>query len=376
MKYLKKFTILTFILIYISQPAFAIKVTAVGQGVSRPQAIKDAQRNAIEQALGTYIKSDSKVSMGQLNHDLIISKSSGYIKEYDVLDEGSNPIDNSYMVKLRVIVNERKLKVDINNFFTDAKAKKSFHNNTFDNRRVIVSYKKNYGGSLSPGRSAVQTLMDLVEDELVGYGFRVFLESELKRIKGKATDLMVDEASRIQFARQENADALVLVSIDAKSRNTSDGYLVISGAVSLKSYDITTGEIIANLKDNDKTITMADDYVGGVTRVAEKIGRPAVKKLVTKIVNRFTGHRSKFVTLMIRDVSLSTQEKLEDLFDEKAWEYRVASQTGKYMELEFFSEFNPTEFRKKFRRAIKKKKIHLKPVDFKGARITYSGKYK
>ena len=174
--------------------SLAYEVTAIGIGDNRDTAIKNAQRNAVEQALGVYIESESKVIDQELK-DCIISSASGYIKQFDILEEGKDPSEGVYKVKILTSVVDFKIE--------------------FGRRRVIVLYNRRTPQDLEYNSKGVQTVLDLVEDKLAGYGFRVFLADELKRIKKQVLDTAIDEKTAMQIARQEDGDAVVLVTMDA-----------------------------------------------------------------------------------------------------------------------------------------------------------------
>jgi hypothetical protein len=57
----------------------------------------------------------------------------------------------------------------------------------------------------------------------------------MKRIRGKAAEMVVDEQTAIDIARQETADAAVFVSFDAAKKPTSDGYNLIMCTLSLEA---------------------------------------------------------------------------------------------------------------------------------------------
>jgi hypothetical protein len=356
---------------------WAAEVTVVGIGPARQTAVNDGLRQAVEQALGTFLDSKTSLSDGKVDFDKIITASSGYVKNYDVLAEGKDPIEEIFKVKMRVVVDDIKLKTALEEFLDDPRFQKVFQETRFDNKRIVVLYGRRTKQDLGPDEKAVQLIMDLVEDRLVGYGFRVFLPEQLKRIKGNINEMMIDEQTAIDLARQEDSDGVVLLNIDAGKRKTQDGFYVVHSSIMLKAYDVTTGELFANIHDRDKTISRGGSYgiSDGVARVAEKIGAKAADGVVKKIVSRFSGQRSKFIVLVIQDAALSMQDQVEDLvIDDLGLKYRINRQSGSYLEMEIFSETDPTSFRRTLRRAFRKKGIKLNPKEIKGARIVYSGK--
>ena len=298
--------------------------------------------------------------------------------KYDVLAEGKDPVSELYKVKLAVTLNDPKLKSAVDEFLKDPKAQAAFQQTKFDERRVVVLYAQRTGFDLPYDSKGVQTIMDLIQDKLAGYGFRVFLADQLKRIRGKAAERAVDEETAIDITRQESGDAAIIVSFDGAKNPTSDGYYTILCTLSLKAIDATTGEVFANVQERDKTIARGGDYAiqDGAARVAIKMGPDAVDRLTKKIVERFSTTRSKFVLLVLRNVTTQDQDKMERLLENIGWKYRVSRQTGTYMEFEIFSEADPTSVRRVIRDETQKAGLVLTPSEMAGNRVMFDGKAK
>jgi len=355
------------VLFFLSTAALAITTTAIGEGQTRQEAINNGIRAAVEKALGTLVKSDTQVSQGKLVWDRIASASAGYVKKYDVVAEGKDPVGDGYKVKLAVTLDDSKLKSAVDEFLEDPKAQRTFQETRFDDRKIVVVYQPRTGFDLPADSKGVQTVMDLIQDKLAGYGFRVFLPDQIVRIKGRTTEMVGDEETAINLARQEAAEAAVTVSFDAAKNPTSDGYNLILCTLTLKAFDTSTGELFANVQDRDKTITRGGEYgiEDGVARAAIKVGPKTVEKLTTKIVERFSTKRAKFVTLIFRNTSVANQDKMEGILEGIGWRYRVSRQTRNYMELEVFSEADPTSVRRVVRKEIKKVGLSIKPAEMK-----------
>ncbi len=365
------------LMLFLTSFSLAIEVTAIGEGHTRQEAINNGIRVAIEKALGTYIKSQTEIGQGRLIYDRIVSASAGYVRNYKVLAEGKDPITDTYKVKLSVLIDDYKLKNALEEFRKDPRFKRAFQETQFEERRVVVIYMPRTGLDLPENSKAVQTVIDLIEDKLAEYGFRVFLPSELRRIRGRAAEMIIDEETAIEVARQEAGDAVVLVSFDAGMRPTSDGYYLVMATLSLKAYDVTTGELFANVQDRNKTITRGGDYgiQDGVARIALKVGPRCVDNLVRKIVDRFSTMRAKFVVLIFRNVSPNDQDRIENLLDEIGWRYRIARQTGNYIEIEVFSEADPTSVRRVMKKRLKAAGLSFIPAEMAGSRVIFDGNY-
>ncbi|RJR25958.1 MAG: hypothetical protein C4582_02785 [Desulfobacteraceae bacterium] len=364
------------IVICFSTAAWAIQTTAVGEGKSRQEAINNGLRAAVEQALGTMMSSATQVKDGTLLHDKIVSASAGYVKSYDVIAEGKDPVSESYKVKLAVILDDAKLKGSVEEFMKDPRAMSTFTQTKFDDKKIVVVYMPRTGLDLPYDSKAVQTIMDLIQDKLAGYAFRVYLPSELKRIRGRSAEMVVDEATAIDIARQEAGDAMVAVGFDAGRQPTDDGYQLLHVSLTLKAFDPTTGELFANVQDRDKTIARGGDYAlqDGLAQAAIKVGPRTVDRLTAKIVERFSTVRQKSVVLILRNIGPKNQTKVERILEDIGWKFRISRQTGKYLEVDIFSEADPTTVRRTFRDAVEKAGMDLTASEMAGSRVTFDGK--
>jgi hypothetical protein len=194
---------------FMSSPLWARTVTVIGEGQTRQAAINNGIRAAVEEALGSYITSSSNVAQGKLIYDRVTSASAGYVKSYNVIAEGTDPVTGVYKVKLNVVLDDIKLKSAVSQFMEDPRFQRTFQETKFDERKVVVLYKPRTGLDLPFNSKAVQSVMDLIQDRLSGKGFRVFLPSQLKRIRGRAAEMVIDEETAINIARQETGDAVV-----------------------------------------------------------------------------------------------------------------------------------------------------------------------
>lgn len=364
------------VLSFSAAAAWAIETTAVGEGRSRQEAINNGLRAAVEQALGTMMSSLTQVKEGTLLHDKITSASAGYVRSYDVLAEGKDPISDIYKVKLAVVVDEAKLKSGVEELMKDPRAMSTFQQTKFDDKKIVVVYMPRTGLDLPYNSKAVQTIMDLIQDKLAGYAFRVFLPSELKRIRGRAAEMVVDEATAVSIARQESGDAVVAVGFDAGKQTTDDGYQLLNVTLTLKAFDPTTGELFANVQDREKTISRGGDYglADGLAQAAIKVGPRTVDRLTQKIVERFSTVRQKFVVLMFRNVGPKNQTKIERILEDIGWKFQISRQTGNYLEVELFSEADPTTVRKTFRDAVEKAGLDITASEMAGSRLVFDGK--
>ena len=100
--------ILFFSLIINAQEDKTVTLTVSAQGQTQDEAKQNALRNAIEQAFGTFISSNTEILNDELVKDKIVSVSSGNIQNFEVISEVQIS-DGGYATTLKATVSVTKL---------------------------------------------------------------------------------------------------------------------------------------------------------------------------------------------------------------------------------------------------------------------------
>ena len=108
MRQLFLIVILTINFCAFSQDDKTVTLTVTGQGQTKDEAKQNALRDAIEQAFGTFISSNTEILNDELVKDEIVSVSNGNIKNYKIISEIKIP-DIGYAVSLKAEVSVSKL---------------------------------------------------------------------------------------------------------------------------------------------------------------------------------------------------------------------------------------------------------------------------
>lgn len=107
------FLVWSAILVAQTQTVTSEGVATIGsdRAAARDKAIEDALRRAVEQAVGTMVESETSVEDYKLLSDRIYSRSSGYVKRYEVVSE--NAEGNLLRVRIEAEVNSGNLNSDL-----------------------------------------------------------------------------------------------------------------------------------------------------------------------------------------------------------------------------------------------------------------------
>ncbi|MBN2585936.1 MAG: flagellar assembly protein T N-terminal domain-containing protein [Candidatus Fermentibacteraceae bacterium] len=86
-------------------------VSGTSLDIARDHALDDAIRNAVEQGVGAYIDSETRVSNFQLISDDIYSRSHGYVSSYSIISESLE--GDLYRVSIRACVKTGEIEDDL-----------------------------------------------------------------------------------------------------------------------------------------------------------------------------------------------------------------------------------------------------------------------
>ncbi len=89
-----------------------ITVTVDGLGLNKADALLQAKRSAVEKGIGTVLISQTEVENFEVKKDIILTKTTGAVKRYDILDEEKQS-DGAYFVKIKAVVSLDSIKADL-----------------------------------------------------------------------------------------------------------------------------------------------------------------------------------------------------------------------------------------------------------------------
>lgn len=292
---------LKFLILFIFSVCTVIKaatlVRAVGTGAivndniaaARDKAIDDALRQAVEQSLGTFIDSQTKVENFMLVEDRILSWSKGYVSHYDIIsDQKKSP--EMYEVTIDANVDEANLQ-------SDALAVQNLIMNMGNPRVMFMIDEQNVGYTLndyhyfSVNMTAAETAM---MNTFLEKGFDV-VDPGLSR-QAKERDQIVAAISG-----NNKAAALIAARQDAEIVITGKAIAKVAQGINLGGMKSCQANITARVVESDVGRLLATgnkhaaqvhiDEVTGGTKAIEKAAYALADELSTKILEQW---RKKF----------------------------------------------------------------------------------
>lgn len=246
-------------------------VEATGEGPSKEQALATAMRRAVEQGVGTYVKSGTTVVDSALVDDKILSHSRGYVTSYKILREGKT--DEGFSVTISAKVDDRSIRDDIDALTILRKS--------VGNPRILVAYsKKGEGAAILKGKDFIEEIYNGIVESLTDKQFRVVDKSGSERFAQQVADthgIDVDLNRAAAYGLKFNAEYTLLYSV---SGDVKEG--VVNKGVKLR---IKT-QLLDNTRSQVITSKVIEQTGSGQTleNAMEKAARDGGRKIVTPMI--------------------------------------------------------------------------------------------
>jgi hypothetical protein len=268
-----------------------ITVTSTGLGVviagdlgkARDEALNDALRKAVEQAVGTMISSQSIVENAILIEDNIYSKTSGYIKGYDIVREGQSVnIPNTYEVALTATVSTASLKDDL------AAIGILLQRKGLPRMMVIVEEKNieqhEWVREAHNLNSAEQKVQEIFRSKGFDFVDQKTAFRNLKRDQESAIN-RGDTQAAVALGNRSGAEVVITGNAIAKKSSTNvdlGGMISIQANVNMRAIRTDNADIIATASASAPQVHI-DDVTGGVLAI-QKASEKAAEQLSEQII--------------------------------------------------------------------------------------------
>lgn len=272
-----------------------VTLTSTGLGViiagdvgkARDEALNDAMRKAVEQAVGTIISASSIVENAVLIEDNIYSKTSGYIKGYHLVREGrSVSIPNAYEVTLTATVSTASLKDDLAAIGILLQRKGL-------PRMMVIIEEKNVeqhdwvreAHNLNTAEQKIQEIFrnkgfDFVDHKTAFRNLRRDQETAINRGDTKAA---------VALGNRSGAEVIMTGNAIAKKSSAAvelGGMISVQANVNLRAIRTDNADIIATAFASAPQVHI-DDVTGGVMAI-QKAAEKAAEQLSEQIITTWS----------------------------------------------------------------------------------------
>jgi hypothetical protein len=261
-------------------------VAAIQQGavdIARDAAIEDAQKRAVEQAIGIMIDSQTQVENYQLISDKILSQIKGYVTRYNVTGESQE----SSLLRVRITA-----EVSLGKLNDDLSAIGILMSQMHKPRTMVLIAEQNVGRDVNAwwlgtqGEADMSVVENAFMDKFTEKGFE-FIDHQVasKEIRVtapyKVTDLSAAQAKTLG----SQADAEVVIIGKALAKVFGDiggGMKSVQADLSVKAVRTDTGQVIATSTTHGAAVHITEISAG--TEALKKAANQAADDMITKIL--------------------------------------------------------------------------------------------
>ena len=279
--------------------------------IARSKALDEAQRNAVEKAVGVMITSATSVENFQVKMDRILSEAKGYIISYNIITEKRT--GDNYEVEIEAEISQGRLrdKMTAINLIMVRKSKP----------RVMLVFT----GTASKNAVAEAAMAKY----FIAQGFKLVDAQTVKKNKDYERLQDVAEQKTISgIAHRYGAEVIIVGTVVATSNSfkindveMNHNKVVISG----KIINGDTGSIITTGAEQKAAPGMKDDFKGLTDEVATKLAR----NLVDDVLENWSSELANTATIKIVVNGLNSYSDLQEfkaLLAEEVKGFKAANQ--------------------------------------------------
>lgn len=208
---------------------------------SRDEAIDDALRRAVEQAMGSYVSSETLVENMILIEDRIYSETRGYIKSYEVIKEKTD--GGAYEIRISAVVKTGKLADDLESIGLLIRKKRN------PRVMVVLSSREVSGTYFEVTREGNMNVENQIEGKLIQKGFQVVDAGQVSHKKQVEAAIYGNDLSKAgKIAKDFGAEVLIVGDVRREYTNSRNLYgrnvRFFSNEVRLKALETDTAKIL------------------------------------------------------------------------------------------------------------------------------------
>jgi hypothetical protein len=248
------------------------EVEAGGIGINKSDALNDALRNAVGQAAGVALKSETRVENYMIVSDAIATNINGYVSGYQVISE--IPFPDRFEVKVKAKISTSPMKADF-----------QLLSKSIGGVRFLVMpdpkhYKDKNAGDYD---YAVQKINSYLAEKK----YRYIEKSRFESLRKEAMNMMQESDTGITYVQQLGilADAQFLIVVSDINTSTVMGAFDIPRGTKVnlvaKAYDNCTGEGLGTIILESNSKPSVEQGAGFRSAIDEAVNNGFDKLLLT-----------------------------------------------------------------------------------------------
>lgn len=267
---------------------------------SREEAIEAAQRDAVEQASGVMLSTESEMKNFELVSDEVLSRSQGFIRKYDVLKEGRDGL--FYRVTINAMVSRQAFVADVN------QSLENLYQRVGRPRVMLVVDESdgNNGGEFSMAAPALKVLEKEIRKILLAKGFtfidaRALTRGSLVEKANKGTN--TSRESLLDAARTTKAEIVMLGSGRIGSRRKLQQFHAVEASVGLDVIRTDNGQIMASEVTVAKGLHINEDTAA--INAFKKAAADLTPKVMSQVTYQWIKERNqgRRIEMIVKGVS-------------------------------------------------------------------------
>ncbi len=252
--------------------AFAVMVTATGEGPSEEVALATAQRRAVEQGLGTFIKSETTVVDSALVDDKILSHSKGYVTSFKITKKEKTA--DGVAVTISANVDNKLLKGDIDALTILRK------NAVVGNPRILVAFSTKSKDKVFMDKEFTEEIYNGIVESLTDKQFRVVDKAAAEKFsmqQAETHEIDVDLNKAAAYGLKFHAEYTLFYNVSGIIRDGAIGKSVLLN-VKTQLIDNTRSQVITSKKVEQQAMGQT------VEQALEKAAREGGKNIVNPMI--------------------------------------------------------------------------------------------
>lgn len=281
--------------------AFAEDRTIETEGISsisREDAIRQAQRSAVEEAVGVFIQSRTEIENFELKKDKIFSKTQGYIKRFAVLKESKE--GNLFKLQISATVSLDKIKDDL--------IAMKILLESMERPKLMVLIDEDYKSMDNLGMGIASTEMSSL---LGAKGFELVDKAQVDAVMNNnqgrqalAGNANAAKALGLKFGAQYVIVGKA-VAQDAGEAYPGSGIKSIQASLQLKVIQTQTGLVLGSAVKNGVSAHMSP-LTGATNAIQMSVQKAVDEYLVDAITNSFQGFLNNGSPLKLHVTGVNT----------------------------------------------------------------------